>query len=242
MAEGRVVKINTKKKLRFIMSRLQYDAEFYELGATMIKAQGKLFPVSDGISRRKGFEDFIRFAGGPRPLPDDVEMLVHAAPALEGFKVEILHFRKKDAHLEWPGPGIVHIHGGGYTCSNASDYRYYSPSLAAYVSATGVPMLSVNYRLAPEHAFPVPLKDCWSALLEVHKHANRLSLDPKRIAMMGESAGGGLAAAVVILARDRQLSPPLARQIPIYPMLDDRADKDTTSGLAIFDIEDVVTG
>ncbi|KAF5266760.1 hypothetical protein FOXYS1_2372 [Fusarium oxysporum] len=221
------------------MSRLQYDPEFYELGATAIKAHKHVFPVGDVESRRKRIEEFIRGPGAQQALPENVEMQVHSAEASDGFKVKILHFRQRNSDLERRGPGIVHIHGGGYTCSSASDY---SATLAAYVSATGVPMLSVDYRLAPEHLFPIPLEDCWSALLHVQKNASALGLDPTRIAIMGESAGGGLAAALAILARDRQLSPPLAKQILIYPMLDDRTEKDTTGGLAIFGYQDILTG
>ncbi|KAF5023792.1 hypothetical protein F66182_4148 [Fusarium sp. NRRL 66182] len=220
------------------MLRLQYDPEFYEMGKAMIKEQEEVFPVGDVESRRRRIEDFIRGAGGPRPLPDGVERTVHYVEAKDGFKVEVLHFRRKRGEASAPGAGILHIHGGGYTCSSARDY---SSTLAAYVSATGVPMLSVDYRLAPEHRFPVPLEDCWSALLWVQENAAALDLDPKRIAVMGESAGGGLAAATAILARDRQLSPPLAKQILIYPMLDDSTQVDHTGGLAIFGIEDVLT-
>ncbi|KAG9499412.1 hypothetical protein J7337_007868 [Fusarium musae] len=221
------------------MSRLHYDPEFYELGASKIEAQKHVFPVGDVESRRKQIEDFIRGPGGQQQLPDNVEMLLHDAEASDGFKVKILHFRQKDSLGKQHRPGIVHVHGGGYTGSSASDY---SSTLAAYVSATGVPMLSVDYRLAPEHPFPVPLEDCWSALLHVQTNAASLGLDPNRIAIMGESAGGGLAAAIAILARDRELSPPLAKQILIYPMLDDRTDKDLTGGLAIFGHQDVLTG
>lgn len=220
------------------MSALQYDSEFFQMGAEMIKAQSFVFPVGDVANRRTRIEEFIRGAGGLPPLPDRVEQLIYHAPAHDGFQIPILCFRRKE-DASTPGPGIVHIHGGGYTCSSAGDY---SPSLGAYVSATGVPMFSVDYRLAPENRFPVPLEDCWAALKWVQSKAADLNLDPARIAIMGESAGGGLAAAVALLSRDRQLSPPLAKQILIYPMLDDRTDTDHTGGLAIFGIEDVLTG
>jgi acetyl esterase/lipase len=103
-------------------------------------------------------------------------------------------------------------------------------------------MLSIEYRLALEHPFPIPLEDCWSALQWIRSNASELNIDPSRIAIMGESAGGGLAANVSFLARDRGLSPPLAKQILIYPMLDDRTNLDTTDGLAFFDVSDCITG
>ncbi len=82
-------------------------------------------------------------------------------------------------------------------------------------------MLSVDYRLAPEHPYPTPVEDAYAALTWLHEHAAELGVDPARIAVMGDSAGGGLAASLAILARDRG-APAIARQILIMPMLDDR--------------------
>ncbi|CAG9996207.1 unnamed protein product [Clonostachys byssicola] len=220
------------------MSLLRYDPEFYEEAAAAMNAQLPVFPVGDVESRRTRIEEFIRGAGGLPPIPENVTKQVHHAQAKDGHQVQILHFRRTNV-ASAPGPAIVHIHGGGYTCSNAGDY---SPALGSYVSETGVPMLSIDYRLAPEHRFPVPLEDCWSALLWIQAHAAKLNIDPNRLAIMGESAGGGLAAAIAILARDRKMDPPLAKQILIYPMLDDRTVTDHTGGLAVFGIEDVLTG
>jgi acetyl esterase/lipase len=90
-----------------------------------------------------------------------------------------------------------------------------------YVSASGTPILSADYRLAPEHPHPVPVEDAYAALVWLHEHAADLSIDPARIGVFGDSAGGGLAAAVSILARDRN-GPAIAKQILVMPMLDDR--------------------
>lgn len=83
-------------------------------------------------------------------------------------------------------------------------------------------MLSVQYRLAPEHQHPVPLEDAYAGLVWLTSRADELGVGPSRIAVVGDRAGGGLAAGVAILSRDRQ-GPPVARQLLIYPMLDDRA-------------------
>ena len=82
-------------------------------------------------------------------------------------------------------------------------------------------MLSVEYRRAPEHPFPTPLEDAYAALRWLHEHADELGVDPDRIGVMGDSAGGGMAAALTILARERG-GPQIARQILLMPMLDDR--------------------
>jgi acetyl esterase/lipase len=116
-----------------------------------------------------------------------------------------------------PGSAILYIHGGGMVLGSMD---LYDKVPATYVAESGVPMLSVDSRLAPEHPHPVPVEDCFGALTWLHEHAAEYGIDPARIAVMGDSAGGGLAAATAILARDRGL--PLARQILIYPMLDDR--------------------
>jgi acetyl esterase/lipase len=116
-----------------------------------------------------------------------------------------------------PGPGIVYIHGGGMVLGSM---ELYDKAVAMYVAESGVPMLSVDYRLAPEHPHPVPVEDCFASLLWLHDHAAEIGMDGARIAVMGDGAGGGLAAGTAILARDRAL--PLCGQILIYPMLDDR--------------------
>jgi acetyl esterase/lipase len=82
-------------------------------------------------------------------------------------------------------------------------------------------MLSVDYRLAPEHRYPTQVQDAYASLRWLDEHAKELGVDRERIAVMGESAGGGLAAAVAIMTRDHA-GPAIARQILIYPMLDDR--------------------
>lgn len=84
-------------------------------------------------------------------------------------------------------------------------------------------IFGVEYRLAPEFPAPVPAEDCYAALIWLHAHAAELGLDRTRIGIMGDGAGGSLAAATALLARDRGLNPPLKSQILVSPMLDDRA-------------------
>ncbi|MEV6337758.1 alpha/beta hydrolase [Nocardia vinacea] len=119
-----------------------------------------------------------------------------------------------------PAPGLLFIHGGGYIIGNAAMGDGFCRRVA---DRLGVVAASVEYRLAPEHPFPTPLEDCYAALRWL---AAQPDVDPERIALAGESAGGGLAAALALLARDRAEVRP-ALQVLSYPMLDDRTTERT---------------
>jgi acetyl esterase/lipase len=104
---------------------------------------------------------------------------------------------------------------------SAIDVSLDANTCVAHTAASGVPLLSVDFRFAPEHPYPTSVEDCYAALQWAHKNATELGVDPARIAVMGDSAGGGMAAGVALMARDRG-GPALAAQILVYPMLDDR--------------------
>lgn len=113
---------------------------------------------------------------------------------------------------------VYHIHGGGYVLGKAVDGAV---RLRPMVAALGCVLVSVDYRLAPEAVFPAAIEDCYAGLTWTFVHAARLGIDPARIGVMGESAGGGLAAALALMARDRGECQ-LAFQHLLYPMIDDR--------------------
>lgn len=115
-------------------------------------------------------------------------------------------------------PCIFHIHGGGYVAGNASDMEATHRPLAADL---GCCIVSVNYRLAPETPHPGPIEDCYAALAWLFQNAGELGVDPSRVGIMGESAGGGLAAALALLVRDRKEYSIIFQHL-IHPMLDDR--------------------
>jgi acetyl esterase/lipase len=117
-----------------------------------------------------------------------------------------------------PRPCVYWIHGGGYITGSALTV---DPRLNVWVEALDCLVVAVEYRLAPEHPYPTPLEDCFTGLSWTAAHAEELGIDPARVVAAGSSAGAGLAAAVALLARDRG-GPPLAHQVLIYPMLDDR--------------------
>lgn len=130
--------------------------------------------------------------------------------------VPLLIYRPEDT--AGPVGCIFHIHGGGYVTGAAADMEFLHRPL---VRALGCALVSVEYRLAPEASFPAPLDDCHAGLSWLFTHAAAWGIDPGRIGVMGESAGGGLAAALALLVRDRG-EHRLAFQHLIYPMLDDR--------------------
>lgn len=128
------------------------------------------------------------------------------------------------AGLEHPAPCVYSIHGGGYVlghrCMDDLRFDRWCPEL-------GCIGVSVEYRLAPETPWPGPLEDCYAALRWVFDHAGQLGVDVHRIGVAGASAGGGLAAALAIMARDRgELTPSF--QLLAYPMLDDRQVTDSS--------------
>jgi acetyl esterase/lipase len=219
---------------------LQYDPKWAELAAPLLRKHAGLGKAAlHDVKTRRARIEAIFNRGEEVQLPEDIERIVHHARAGDNHEIAIYQVRKRNAPATLKSPAIVHIHGGGYfSCSAASS----AAALAMYVSRTGVQMLSIEYRLAPENPFPVPLEDCWSALLWIQSQAEALEIDPMRLAVMGESAGGGLAAGLTLLARDRGLSPPLAKQILIFPMLNDRTQTDHTGGLAYWDVDDNITG
>ncbi len=112
-----------------------------------------------------------------------------------------------------PLPGLVYFHGGGWIAANIEVCDSFSRLLA---NRTGCVVVAVNYQKAPEHKFPIPLDDCYAATCWVFDNATELGLDKKRIGVIGDSAGGNLAAAVTLRARDEN-GPQLAYQVLAYP-------------------------
>jgi len=120
-------------------------------------------------------------------------------------------------------PGLIWIHGGGYILGSAEQD---DPLVKQLSLNAGCITVSVDYCLAPENPYPDPLEDCYSALRWLALQAEKIGVDPARIAVGGASAGGGLAAGLALLARDRA-EVKLSFQLLIYPMLDDRNTKNS---------------
>jgi acetyl esterase/lipase len=172
-------------------------------------------PVGDVASRRPVLETVMAQTAALQSMPTDVKITDLHTTTDDGAQI-LLRWYVKDG--ETAGPAVLYLHGGGMISGTVD---VYDAPVARYVTHSGVSMLAVDYRLAPEHPYPVPVEDCYAGLGWLAGHASELRIDPARIAVMGDSAGGGLAAAVALMARDRG-GPRLAAQILIYPMLDDR--------------------
>ncbi len=119
------------------------------------------------------------------------------------------------------GPGTVFFHGGGWVIGNLDTHDGTARKLA---NAAGGPVVSVDYRLAPEHRFPAAAEDCYAALQAVAADPARFGIDAGRICVAGDSAGGNLAAAVALMARDRD-GPAVAAQALVYPVIDSDFDR-----------------
>lgn len=130
-----------------------------------------------------------------------------------------IDYRMYDPREEQTGdsPLILYFHGGGWVLGNLDTHDGACRKLA---SETNWPVVSVDYRLAPEHPFPAGLKDCYRALEWAVDEASALEIDPERIVLAGDSAGGNLATATALLARDRD-GPEIAHQVLVYPVTGD---------------------
>ena len=129
-----------------------------------------------------------------------------------------------------PLPGVYYIHGGGMIMGDIAGEDAGATMLCDLIGAV---VVSVEYRLAPEHPHPAPVEDCYAGLVWTASHAAELGIDPQRLALYGGSAGGGLVLGCALLARDRG-GPALKFMMPIYPMIDDR--NETPSSQEITDV------
>lgn len=187
-------------------------------------------PFLDRIRDRRRYHPDLRLASvvlpprlvGPLTLPA-VQKIGTLLPGLRGTETHELDsgatvrvFRPPGDQSS-PSAGLVWIHGGGYVVGSAAQDDVLCRALAR---STGATVVSVDYRLAPQHPFPAALDDCHAALGWL---AAQPGIDTRRIAVGGASAGGGLAAALAIRARDEGPVAPVL-QLLAYPMVDDRTD------------------
>jgi acetyl esterase/lipase len=171
--------------------------------------------VGDVAGRRARTEALIREEWAAQPVPESVEIGDFAVTAQDGTQLLARWYTRRGSS---PGSAVFYTHGGGMILGGVA---MFDPIVGRYVAHSGVPFLALDYRLSPEFPYPTSIEDLYTGLRWLHEQAADLGVATERIAVMGDSAGGGLSAALALLARDRG-GPAIARQILLYPMLDDR--------------------
>ncbi|QLE75705.1 alpha/beta hydrolase [Streptomyces rectiverticillatus] len=181
----------------------------------------------------------------PRPTAEDLradgrfEVTELRVPAPDGPDVTLVSARP--AGLAGPLPLLYYMHGGAMIMGNA--WSVLPRILSEWVLPLEMAVISVEYRLAPRTQYPGPLEDCYAGLVWAAEHAAELGIDADRIIIGGKSAGGGLAAALALLIRDRGGPEPLG-QLLLCPMLDDRDSTFSShqmSGLGVWDLTSSAT-
>jgi acetyl esterase/lipase len=176
------------------------------------------FEAGDVAEARALFAAFIA-SQPPYEPPRGLAITDTTAPGLDAPAVPVRVYRPIAA-TGTRSPAILYLHGGGFSVGDLDSEHAGAARIAAETESV---VVSVNYRLAPEHPFPAGLDDCYAALCWMAAQADDLAIDLDRIAVRGASAGGGLAAAVALMARDRA-GPALCFQSLSIPELDDRLD------------------
>lgn len=221
---------------------LKFDPEFEQAIAPLMGVMANIQkpPANDVATRRSNLDALFGPLVAQAPDFPDVEETVYKIKSHDSAELSLHHFKKQGTPSS-DQPAIVYFHGGGMIALSMDTYR---KMIKLHASLTGIQYFAVEYRLAPEYPDPTPVEDCYAALAWVSQNAGQYGVDPARLAVQGDSAGGGLAAGVSLLARDRALSPPLAKSILVYPMLD---HKNLTINPAIdpflmWDVNDNITG
>ncbi|CAK7200668.1 hypothetical protein SEUCBS139899_003366 [Sporothrix eucalyptigena] len=207
------------------MQSLRCDPEYLEqLKVEIASLPSEHPPEDDYPARRKMWEQVQVRRNALIPETPNTIVTPYQIPVTGGCKINVYRICPGALLAKSPTgkPAVVFAHGGGMVLGTAD---YSVKRLAIVAAKCDIEIFSVEYRLAPEWPHPTPAEDCFAALKWVMDNAERFGIDKSRIAVMGESAGGGLMAGVAIMARDRGLHPAIAKQILSSPMIDDRTIK-----------------
>ncbi|MFE6995515.1 alpha/beta hydrolase [Microbacterium sp. NPDC057659] len=203
-----------------------YDPQLLA-GMEMMRQLFEPVPLrADTILSSREHVDRLTAAGDVAQLAGDAPVRIRevSIPGPDAAAPEIVLTIISPADGVQVGPGLYAIHGGGMVLGN----RFMAVGQAVpLVVEFGAVAVSVEYRLAPEDPWPAGVEDCYAGLVWFAAHAEELGVDPERILVLGSSAGGGLSAAVSLLARERG-GPALAGQLLDAPMIDDRNESAST--------------
>ena len=185
--------------------------------------------IADIKERRNTVDSLLRMMIAELPPIENVVMEDRNIPGPDGSpEVGVRIYKPVD--VSGSLPGMFFIHGGGMIMGSIEGENLKAAMLCETIQAV---VVSVEYRLAPENPHPAPVQDCYEALVWMSKNATELGFDPDRLAIVGGSAGGGLAIATALMARDQEF-PKLCFQMANYPMIDDR--NETPSSKEITDV------
>lgn len=235
---------------------LAFDPEFAPAMEAMssILPPGPRPPVGDVDGRRARAAAMMSLVGARFPDDPSVTRTDHTFPSPHspGHTHTLSEYRAPGPRPTEPSSAVFYVHGGGMILGNVEAFQKGIRVRAA--RQPGIPIFAAHYRLAPEFPHPVPVQDVYAGLEYLLTHAAELGVDPKRIVVHGESAGGGLAAGMALMARDKGLTPRVGKLVLNFPMLDDRTslaakgapdgviEGDPLNGLATWTHADNLTG
>lgn len=181
----------------------------YKRIANQARGRNKPRPTNP-VERRELFEEYCAIFR--EPYPESLEVSDFFVPA-PGREILTRFYRHKRPEREGPQPTLLYLHGGGYMLGSIETHATVAANMAV---GTGAQVVLIHYRRVPENPYPAGVDDCYFMLEWLRENAERYNIDPERIAVLGDSCGGGLTAAVSLMARDRN-GPKIALQVLLYP-------------------------
>ena len=186
------------------------NAETKEFLEEIAEAKAKPFQEMTPAEARETWHTMVSlFAGPPEPVASIDDVIIPSP----GHDLELRVYTPSGAG---PFGALVYFHGGGWVIGTADTYQVVCRALA---NASGCKVLVPTYRMAPEYKYPIAVEDCYNAFSWIVEHSSELDIDPNRVAIGGDSAGGNLTAAVSLMARDKG-GPTAAFQLLMYPVTD----------------------
>jgi acetyl esterase len=173
-------------------------------------------PAYNTLSPKEARQLFIETRPASTPTPPEIGSVRNVSAQASHGLIPLRVYRPAGVPDSTRLPAYVYFHGGGWVIGDVNTHDVLCRQLTA---ASGASVISVDYRLAPEHKFPAAADDAWAATKWVVAHADELGLDASRLAVGGDSAGGNLAAVVALMARDAG-GPAIKLQVLIYPVTD----------------------
>ncbi|PKN97231.1 MAG: alpha/beta hydrolase [Chloroflexi bacterium HGW-Chloroflexi-4] len=194
------------------MGKYKIHADFVKYEKIQLPLAPWVLPILNGVIST-GF-DMVK-------LNEGVKSTKRTIPGYQGGLIDITIYEPEN--IQRDAPCLVYLHGGAFVLKASP---YLKTLVCTYALKTPCKVVYVDYRLAPKFAFPVGAEDCYVAFEWVHQHAQELGIDANKIAIGGDSAGGALAAAVNLMALDRNTST-ACFQLLIYPVTDARQETDS---------------